>query len=78
MRQLCHWNLYEFFIIDLAPVDDTGKYSAAVEKKLSELIQMNTFVKIKIVECTESGEYKIELPEVRAALVQQGLVQSSF
>ncbi|EFN81930.1 RING finger protein 17 [Harpegnathos saltator] len=65
-------------VVNLAPVDSTGNYSAAIKQKLSELVTLNTFVKVKIVECVENGEYKIELPEIHAALVEQGLVPSLF
>jgi len=34
----------------------------------------NSFIKIKIVEYSEDGCYKIEVPEVRAMLIKHGLV----
>jgi len=64
-------------VIDLAPVDNNGEYSEAVQKELEKLIQENMPIKIKIVEYEEEGNYKIELPDVRATLIKRGLVQSS-
>lgn len=75
---LCYWDIFELFITDLAPVDSAGNYSAAVQKKMSELVVINTTVQVKIVEFLQSGEYKIELPIIRAALEQEGLLPSSF
>jgi hypothetical protein len=50
------------------------KYSPAVEQALAELKPMESVVKIKIVDCQESGDYKVELPDVRAMLIERGLV----
>ncbi|XP_018341604.1 PREDICTED: uncharacterized protein LOC108748097 isoform X2 [Trachymyrmex septentrionalis] len=61
-------------LVNLAPVDRNGQYSEAVQKKLKELIMENSFIKIKIVEYSEDGCYKIEVPEVRAMLIKHGLV----
>ncbi|KAG5329270.1 RNF17 protein, partial [Acromyrmex charruanus] len=61
-------------LVNLAPVDRNGQYSEAVQKKLKELITENSFIKIKIVEYSEDGYYKIEVPEVRAMLIKHGLV----
>ncbi|XP_012539479.1 uncharacterized protein LOC105838453 isoform X2 [Monomorium pharaonis] len=60
-------------VVNLAPVDN-GNYSETVQNKLSELIQVNSQIKIKIVECVCEGQYKVELPDVRAELVKHGLV----
>jgi len=64
-------------VIDLAPVDSNGEYSEAVQKELEKLIQEYMYIKIKIVEFEGEGNYKIELPDVRATLIKRGLVQSS-
>jgi len=64
-------------LVDLAPVDSNGEYSKAVQKELEELIQENVAIKIKIVEYEGEGNYKVELPDVRSALIKRGLVQSS-
>ncbi|XP_077271610.1 vreteno [Temnothorax americanus] len=62
-------------IVDLAPVDSNGKYSKAVQRKIDELTQVFSAIKIKIVELIEdSYYYKVELPEVRDALIKSGLV----
>ncbi|XP_012055577.1 PREDICTED: uncharacterized protein LOC105618659 [Atta cephalotes] len=61
-------------LVNLAPVDCNGQYSKVVQKKLKELIMENSFIKIKIVEYSEDGCYKIEVPEVRAMLIKHGLV----
>ncbi|XP_032669554.1 uncharacterized protein LOC116843316 isoform X3 [Odontomachus brunneus] len=65
-------------VINLAPVDSAGNYSTAVQQKVSELVTINSPVQIKIVEFLDSGEYKVELPKIRATLEQAGLVPSSF
>jgi len=52
------------------------KYSSAVQQVLAELKPMESIVKIKIIDCQESGDYKVELPDVRAMLIEQGLVSS--
>jgi len=65
-------------VVNLAPLDSSGNYSSAVQKKIAELVQMSSTVKIKIVAGPEKGgDYKIELPDVRAALIKDGLVESS-
>lgn len=61
-------------VIDLAPIDSNGTYSKAVQKKIDELVQPNSTIKIKIVECCENGDYKVELPEVHDALIKNDLV----
>ncbi|XP_071635871.1 uncharacterized protein Vret isoform X1 [Temnothorax longispinosus] len=61
-------------IVNLAPVDSNGKYSEAVQKKIDELTQDYSAIKIKIVELIEHSHIKVELPEVRDALIKSGLV----
>ncbi|XP_018312143.1 uncharacterized protein vret isoform X2 [Mycetomoellerius zeteki] len=62
-------------LVNLAPINSNGQYSEAVQKKLKELIEENSPIKIKIVEYSEEdGSYKIEVPEVRAILIKHGLV----
>ncbi|XP_071557115.1 uncharacterized protein Vret isoform X2 [Temnothorax nylanderi] len=60
-------------IVNLAPVDSNGEYSEAVQRKIDELTQDST-IKIKIVELIGDYHYKVELPEVRDALIKSGLV----
>lgn len=68
-------NLSIVCVTDLAPINSNGQYSEAVQKKLKELIEENSPIKIKIVEYSEEdGSYKIEVPEVRAILIKHGLV----
>lgn len=65
----------------MAPVDAAGNYSPVVQKKIAELIPKNTemIVKIKIVEVVsrESGEYNIELVDIKNTLIEEGLVPPS-
>ncbi|KAL0099788.1 hypothetical protein PUN28_019894 [Cardiocondyla obscurior] len=62
-------------VVNLAPVDDSGKYSKAVQKKVKELVEPNSLVKIKIVKYnSDDCGYKIEMPEIRDKLVKEGLV----
>ncbi|KYM94453.1 hypothetical protein ALC62_14896 [Cyphomyrmex costatus] len=60
-------------VVNLAPIDGNGKYSEAVQNKLKELVVDNTPIKIKIVQ-SDDGCYEIELPEIRAALIEHGLL----
>lgn len=68
--------MYRLFITDLAPVDDSGNYSPAIRQKLAELVQPESTVKIKIVKFSESGDYEIELVDVKKTLIEEGLVSS--
>ncbi|XP_018372294.1 PREDICTED: uncharacterized protein LOC108767096 isoform X2 [Trachymyrmex cornetzi] len=61
-------------LVNLAPVDRNGQHSEAVQKKLKELITENSFIKIKIVEYSEDGCYKIEVPDVHDMLIKHSLV----
>ncbi|XP_076651050.1 vreteno isoform X2 [Halictus rubicundus] len=62
-------------VVNLAPTNDKKEYSPEIEKRLSELIQVNTRVKLKVVECDEDdGYYTVEIPSVRDQLIQEGLV----
>lgn len=65
----------------MAPVDAAGNYSPVVQKKIAALIPKNTemIVKIKIVEVVsrESGEYNIELVDIKNTLIEEGLVPPS-
>ncbi|XP_025269700.1 uncharacterized protein LOC105254637 isoform X2 [Camponotus floridanus] len=63
-------------VVNLAPVDDSGNYSPAIRQKLAELIQPNSIVKIKIVKFSESGDYEIELVDVKKTLIEEGLIPS--
>ncbi|XP_026827923.1 uncharacterized protein LOC105279043 isoform X2 [Ooceraea biroi] len=63
-------------IVNLAPTNPDGNYSPAVQQALAELTPMESTVRIKIVDFPESGDYKVELPDIRAALIKQGLVSS--
>ncbi|XP_054002294.1 uncharacterized protein LOC128889026 [Hylaeus anthracinus] len=62
-------------IVNLAPLDSQGKYSSKIEKRISELIDLNIPIEIKIVKCDENaGLYDIELPSIRKKLVEEGLL----
>ncbi|KAL6432088.1 hypothetical protein ACFW04_006662 [Cataglyphis niger] len=64
-------------VVNLAPVNNAGNYSPIIQEKILELIQKNyPIIKIKIVEC-DSGDYKIELPDIKNALIEEGLISSS-
>ncbi|XP_020286948.1 uncharacterized protein LOC109856278 isoform X2 [Pseudomyrmex gracilis] len=60
-------------VINLAPVDSTGHPSTAVQNKLAELMDVYKVVQIQIIEITDNVT-KIELPEIRAILVKNGLM----
>ncbi|XP_014470836.1 PREDICTED: uncharacterized protein LOC106742425 isoform X2 [Dinoponera quadriceps] len=62
-------------IVNLIPANGKSNLDA-VKQKLLELVHHVT--KIKILECPEPGEYKVELLELRAALIQEGLISPSF
>lgn len=62
------------FVTDLAPVDKNGNYSKAVQEKIKPLVLPNLPITIKIVECCENGDYKVELPDIRDILIRDGLV----
>ncbi|XP_029160516.1 tudor domain-containing protein 1-like isoform X2 [Nylanderia fulva] len=68
-------------VVNLAPVDNTGNYSPAIKRRLAELIPKNKelIVKIKIVEVIsqQSGEYNIELVEIKNKLIEEGLIPPS-
>lgn len=61
---------------DLAPVDNMGNYSPDIKQKITELVRPHTLIKIKIIERVDAGEYKIELPEIRATLIEQGFISN--
>lgn len=62
----------------MAPVDDTGNYSSVIRQKIAEFIQNNeSIVKIKIVNSPESGDYEIELVDIKKKLIEEGLISSS-
>lgn len=61
----------------MAPVDDAGNYSPVIRQKLAELVQTESIVKIKIVKSPESGDYEIELVDIKKMLIEEGLIPSS-
>lgn len=70
-------NVWILFIIDLAPTDDSGNFSTGVKERLSQLTHADSKVMVKIVECYENGDYKVELPIVRKILSEENLIPSS-
>lgn len=64
-------------IVDLIPFESSENYSPAVQQRIKQLVKLDSVVKIKIVKCSESGDYEIELPDVHATLIEEGLVSSS-
>nr|XP_012228268.1 PREDICTED: uncharacterized protein LOC105675580 isoform X4 [Linepithema humile] len=62
-------------VINLAPLDNTGNYSPTVEQKIKELVPSESLVKIKIVNCIDDGDYKVEFPDIHAKLVQGNFIK---
>ncbi|XP_033300493.1 uncharacterized protein LOC117205840 isoform X2 [Bombus bifarius] len=62
-------------IINIAPTDSNGRYSSQIEKRISELVVPDSCIKIKIIERDlECGMYNVELPLVKAKLIEEGLI----
>ncbi|KAF7412599.1 hypothetical protein HZH66_001495 [Vespula vulgaris] len=61
-------------IVNLAPKQENGSYSAEVLNKISELVNPNTICLAKIVDFDSEGNYKIELPDVRDKLIKESLI----
>ncbi|OAD62691.1 Tudor domain-containing protein 1 [Eufriesea mexicana] len=62
-------------IINVAPINSSGQYSPEIEKRLSELVVSDIHVKIKIVG-NDSEMYNVELPLIRAQLIEEGLIST--
>ncbi|XP_076241110.1 vreteno [Calliopsis andreniformis] len=62
-------------IVNLAPVQSDGLHSPEVNKRIAELVVPNNCVKVKIVKSNEEdGIYSVELPMIKAKLIEEGLV----
>ncbi|XP_015176240.1 PREDICTED: MATH and LRR domain-containing protein PFE0570w-like [Polistes dominula] len=64
-------------IVNLLPEENIELCSPKLLKRISELVKADEIYEAKIIDLDDSGNYKIELPDVRRQLIEENLIPPS-